>query len=105
MINKRATAKAIKWAEKKSKTKLAKNSNWEAVFEAVMDPYYLEMLTQCPKTGGKTIIKIFQEKQSKLKTTLELDSNESYDKTKGDWDWMLIYKSVVEHLMTQKKRK
>lgn len=102
MISKRASVKAIAYAEKVTSTKLAKNANWETVFDAVMDGYEYSVQTQCHSTGDNTVIKLY--KDDEMLELFTIPNSEIFDDSIHDWDWSYIYKVIVEWLMSKRKR-
>ena len=95
MISKRASVKAIAYAEKVTSTKLAKNANWETVFDAVMggnggcEGYEYSVQTQCHRTGDNTIIKLY--KDDEMLELFTIPNSEIFDDSIHDWDWSYIY--------------
>ena len=108
MISKRASVKAIAYAEKVTSTKLAKNANWETVFDAVMDGYggyggyEYSVQTQCHSTGDNTVIKLY--KDDEMLELFTIPNSEIFDDSIHDWDWSYIYKVIVEWLMSKRKK-
>ena len=105
MISKRASVKAIAYAEKVTSTKLAKNANWETVFDAVMGgygEYEYSVQTQCHRTGDNTVIKLY--KDDEMLESFTIPNSEIFDDSIHDWDWSYIYKVIVEWLMSKRKK-
>ena len=105
MISKRASVKAIAYAEKVTSTKLAKNANWETVFDAVMGGYggyEYSVQTQCHRTGDNTVIKLY--KDDEMLELFTIPNSEIFDDSIHDWDWSYIYKVIVEWLMSKRKK-
>lgn len=105
MISKRASVKAIAYAEKVTSTKLAKNANWETVFDAVMEGcegYEYSVQTQCRRTGDNTVIKLY--KDDEMLELFTIPNSEIFDDSIHDWDWSYIYKVIVEWLMSKRKK-
>ena len=102
MISKRASIKAIAYAEKVSSTALAKNANWETVFDTVMDGYEYSVQSQCARTGDNTIIKLY--KDDEVLETFTIPNSEVFDVVTYEWDWSYIFKTIVEWMMSKRRK-
>ena len=98
MISKRASIKAIEFAEKKSGHLLAKNANWETVFDVVMEGYTYSVYS---KVEGDTIIKLFEEATDKQLEQFTIPNSEVF--IDNEWDWSYIFKTIVEWMMRKRK--
>ena len=98
MIGKKASVKAIAYAEKKSGQQLAKNANWETVFDILMEGYTYSVYS---KSEGDTVVKLFEEATDKQLETFIIPNSEVF--FDNEWDWSYIFKTIIEWMMKSRK--
>ncbi len=98
MISKRASVKAIAYAEKKSGKVLAKNANWETVFDILMEGYTYSVYS---KHTGDTTVKLYDEASDNILETFTIPNSEVF--FNNEWDWSYIFKTIIEWMMKKRK--
>ena len=98
MISKRASVKAIAYAEKKAGKTLAKNSNWESIFDILMEGYTYSVYS---KHTGDTVVKLYEGDAKDALEVFTIPNSEVF--FDNDWDWSYIFKTIIEWMMRKRK--
>lgn len=98
MISKRASVKAIAYAEKKAGRTLAKNSNWESIFDILMEGYTYSVYS---KHTGDTVVKLYEGDAKDALEVFTIPNSEVF--FDNDWDWSYIFKTIIEWMMRKRK--
>lgn len=106
-VPKKANVDAQKFCGKLQKTTLPKSTTWEECQDIIYQhyPHVVDVRANCISNGDETIIKIFKEPGEKddLLETITIPNKDIFDRKQGDWDYPMIYKSVVEYFRSNWK--
>lgn len=104
MIGKKASVKAIQYAQKLTTEKLPLNSSWEKVGGVVLDARQLEIsiYMHCKREGDYTDLSISKVGEDQYVDAWKLPNSECWDEKSCDFDWNYIYKYITEQLMKQR---
>ena len=104
---KKASTKAISYCQGLTSETLGKSTTWEQLSDIIMDGFEISVDTKTPKDGDCTIIRLYKVGVAAGDEVIEtwcLPNSEVFLEKDGDWDWALLYKTVVEYLVKNLKK-
>lgn len=105
-VGKKASVKAIKHCSDICKKELGALTSWEQCFNIIMEGFIYDIHTDCQSRTDTTTIKLFKEPGEKedLIETFIIPNSDCYDWKSAEWNWNLIYKTLTEFLMKNRKK-
>lgn len=104
---KKASTKAIAYCQGLTTETLGKSTTWEQLSDIIMTGFEISVDTKTPRDGDCTIIRLYKvgvETGDEIIETWCLPNSEIFFEKEGDWDWALVYKTVVEYLVKNLKK-
>lgn len=95
-LTKKATQKIIELVQA-IKPGTGKNTSFDEAWDIISEYVGIEIEMTCD-IKDNTIIVLYKED----KEIGRLNINNSYIREKGDWDWNIIYKDIIEYMMKNK---
>lgn len=95
-LTKKATQKIIELVQS-IKPGTGKNTSFDEAWDIISEYVGIEIKMTCD-IKDNTIIVLYKED----KEIGRLNVNNSYIREKGDWDWNIIYKDIIEYMIKNK---